>query len=429
MAWSARNIPRALAAISKTAIFRMAAFLVVVALLVAWQFGFVWPGTGTFGVIHVDSPEIYTRERLVNDRYDQDHWLRQKLRELDATGNLVEGTVTTARSATVSLGAPNEQGDNHGAAVTQQVTQPAGQLAFGEEFNVKMALRDEIRQQILENMLDDRHDLSGNSVFGLKFDSTIVPGARTTSSAFVDVEIYLADNKGITQIDPKTDLPNYVVEYYAPGTAADDASIETWQALYTEWLSDLQDRLNEYTSLLKKRGNITCHQDADAAQWGRTLAMDALELFGADRSRVVVVDANGSLTIYPAEFSRFFFLMAQLPKSCADQFRIHVLERQENLYFIPPPPPGTMIDPNRWLYVSEFQVPESVAAGSEAQANGLCGVRGDQNAGEAPAANYAVVALNSRFASPRDTDPFLLAELIAPLGDSVSPEFFALMPL
>lgn len=429
MAWSARDIPLALAAISKTAIFRMAAFLVVVALLVAWQFGFVWPGTGTFGVIHVDSPEIYTRERLVNDRYDQDHWLRQKLRELDATGNLVEGTVTTARSATVSLGAPNEQGDNHGAAVTQQVTQPAGQLAFGEEFNVKMALRDEIRQQILENMLDDRHDLSGNSVFGLKFDSTIVPGARTTSSAFVDVEIYLADNKGITQIDPKTNLPNYVVEYYAPGTAADDASIETWQALYTEWLSDLQDRLNEYTSLLKKRGNITCHQDADAAQWGRTLAMDALELFGADRSRVVVVDANGSLTIYPAEFSRFFFLMAQLPKSCADQFRIHVLERQENLYFIPPPPPGTMIDPNRWLYVSEFQVPESAAAGSEAQANGLCGVRGDQNAGEAPAANYAVVALNSRFASPRDTDPFLLAELIAPLGDSVSPELFEFMRL
>ena len=87
MAWSVRNIPLALAAISKTAIFRTAAFLVVVALLVAWQFGFVWPGTGTFGVIHVDSPEIYTRERLVNDRYDQDHWLRQKLRENNFSKN------------------------------------------------------------------------------------------------------------------------------------------------------------------------------------------------------------------------------------------------------------------------------------------------------------------------------------------------------
>jgi hypothetical protein len=436
MVWSAQKIPLALAAISKTAMFRIAAVLVVLALLVAWQFGFVWPGTGTFGVIHVDSPEIYTRERLVNDRYDQDHWLRQKLKDLDATGNLVEGSVITARLATVSVGAPNGEGDNQDAAVTQQVTQkehtePAGQLAFGEEFHVKMALRDEIRQQILENMLDDRHDLSGNSVFGLKFDSTIVPGARTTSSAFVDVEIYLADNKGITQADPKTNLPSYVVEYYAPGTAANDASLESWQALYAEWLSDLQDRLNEYASLLKSRGNITCYRDAEAAQWGRTLAMEALKLFGADRSRVVVVDGNGSLTIYPAEFSRFFFLMAQLPKSCSDQFRIHVLAREESLYFIPPPPPevGAMIDANRWLYVGEFHVPGSAAAGAEANANGLCSVRDDQNAGKAPATNYAVVAANSRFASPQDTDPFLLAELIAPLGEGVSPRLFEFMRL
>jgi hypothetical protein len=37
------------------------------------------PFLETTGRIYVDSPEVYTRERLVNDRYDQDYWLRQRL--------------------------------------------------------------------------------------------------------------------------------------------------------------------------------------------------------------------------------------------------------------------------------------------------------------------------------------------------------------
>ena len=38
---------------------------------------------GKSGLIYVESPEVYTRQRLVNDRYLQDAWLRNQLGVID----------------------------------------------------------------------------------------------------------------------------------------------------------------------------------------------------------------------------------------------------------------------------------------------------------------------------------------------------------
>ena len=60
------------------------------------------PGT-TFGKIYVDTPEVYSRERLVNDRFQQDAWLREKLRERPTHG-VQAGTESTSQTSTsVSL--------------------------------------------------------------------------------------------------------------------------------------------------------------------------------------------------------------------------------------------------------------------------------------------------------------------------------------
>ena len=48
----------------------------------------VWPFLTT-GRIYVESPGVYTRERLVNDRYSQDFWLKSQLMLLDQSKDLV----------------------------------------------------------------------------------------------------------------------------------------------------------------------------------------------------------------------------------------------------------------------------------------------------------------------------------------------------
>ncbi len=60
---------------------------VLAALLVALLLVFGWTGLpylssfkgSTYGLIYIDTPEVYTRERLVNDRFQQDAWLRRQL--------------------------------------------------------------------------------------------------------------------------------------------------------------------------------------------------------------------------------------------------------------------------------------------------------------------------------------------------------------
>ena len=42
----------------------------------------------SYGKIFVDSPEIYTRERLVNDRFRQDAWLRGVLSRMSRLDDL-----------------------------------------------------------------------------------------------------------------------------------------------------------------------------------------------------------------------------------------------------------------------------------------------------------------------------------------------------
>jgi len=234
----------------------LAALLAVVLHLLGVLLLPFWPFT-TRGSIYVDSPEVYTRERLVNDRYDQDYWLRQQLERLSAvtpedlaSGRLYSRAALSAGAqAEAAGGVPGQDAGDHGAGAMQQ-------LSFRDRFAVLSGIRDMIRQQILENMLDDRHDLTANSIYGLKFDTTVVPGRNTRDRAFVAVtvepEIVFEDieasGPGLTDY-----MRTYVCRTRRPSDGADacegvdaaqQAAYDKQTALYQAWLDDIEKRLN-----------------------------------------------------------------------------------------------------------------------------------------------------------------------------------------
>ncbi len=273
-------------------------WLAVAALVVAGAFGLVWlagkglglveapldrvremaageagdGGPETLGGIYVESPEVYTRQRLVNDRFAQDAWLRGQLESLDAesarfidrvvtetfrTGVAASaqaeptvpaqtGAATGAESAEANVG----EGAVEGADATPPAAGPPERLAepFQVAFELKAAVRDKIRQLVLENSLDDRHDLSGNTVYGLKFDTAVVPGSNTRLRPTVVVKM---------DIDPfpcegeRDACDAQIVKSIVAGAAgatgeAYGAEFELLSQHFQSWRRNMEFRLNDF---------------------------------------------------------------------------------------------------------------------------------------------------------------------------------------
>ena len=241
----------------------------------------------TLGAIYVDSPEVYTRERLVNDRYDQDHWLRVQLDKLDASENLLTGTMFQR----VGIGIGSGDGGMDSAQLPRPKQASQGSLPFDQEFRIRAAVRDTIRQLILENMLDDRHDLTGNSVYGLKFDTSVIPGTNTHQRAFVRISLaidplFSSGNSG--QYPPQ--LPPHVAEFFQTELSfierdKDNALYKPYQ-LYNKWLGNIKYRLNSYVS-------DYCAVAEDNEADNVKLSLNAMEVvLGIDQRHVVQHDSG-----------------------------------------------------------------------------------------------------------------------------------------
>jgi hypothetical protein len=163
----------------------------------------------TTGDIVVDTPEIYTRERLVNDRFKQESWLKHQLDATDQeTFDPEISAVTLVASAarhrtTVKLQGPGGAGPQEAGkavpAAEQETQQRAPEPDQGglrsptssaiDRFRDKLAYRDVVRAAMMETQLDDRHDIKGNTLYRLKFDATILPQNDTSAWALVYVEM------------------------------------------------------------------------------------------------------------------------------------------------------------------------------------------------------------------------------------------------
>jgi hypothetical protein len=230
----------------------------------------------TKGKIYVDSPEVYTRERLVNDRYDQDYWLKKQLNRLD---ELKLWLVQEKRIVKMDVLAGESNAVESPARPSANNLE--GRLTFDQEFRVISGIRDTIRQQILENMLDDRHDLTGNSVYGLKFDTTVIPGANTRGRAFVHVKMQI---NNLFNREARSGLGDHIMGYVA-SRAVDWNGDQSWlqgffdaddqdeskvltrnlvrtytkqHEYYLKWLSDISKRLNRMEDSVYGSMKIRC---------------------------------------------------------------------------------------------------------------------------------------------------------------------------
>jgi hypothetical protein len=252
----------------------------------------------TLGEILVESPEVYTRERLVNDRYQQDFWLEKQLERLDASTELLRGQIRTDRAGGVAfgVGAPIREPAQPTAPAIDAVNSlgPGRPLPFDLEFRVRSGIRDMIRQSILENQLDDRHDLLGNSIFVLKFDTTVIPGDATTRSAIIRVTLDIPGSQRLLEVG-NDGVPRFIHAYFddLDSEGVLRAELANWEERYKEWTRGLQTRLNRYSenyrNAFARSGLLPIEDYGDFLRYARqvqavTGAQDTAKLSGQDRS-------------------------------------------------------------------------------------------------------------------------------------------------
>lgn len=197
----------------------------------------------TKGVILVGQPEVFTRERLIEARFEDYEWLRGKLddadeavsfqgfvdqRILDITIAKVEAeygmdlpgggtptaqsaapggeTTTTGETTTANgdAGGGSSDDDAGSSGSTQPLlrtqtdplagkTAPKGtdaektkaRLTRVDQLNDQLAYRSAVRGAMRQTMVDDSHDLTGGMLYDLKFDVTIQPGDNSQRNAIV----------------------------------------------------------------------------------------------------------------------------------------------------------------------------------------------------------------------------------------------------
>ena len=84
---------------------------------------------------------------------------------------------------------PNPDDDGTGTNNEPVPSDNAAVLSPVDEFRDRLAYREELRNEIIENRLDDRHDLDGNTLYRIKFDATVIPQHDTSGWALIKVLI------------------------------------------------------------------------------------------------------------------------------------------------------------------------------------------------------------------------------------------------
>lgn len=235
--------------------FLTAAVVAVVTVLFAWTQFPVWVNElafrDTFGKILVESPEIYTRERLVNDRLGQAVRLENQMRateevlsqgyfqsiegewrhdattsaaimyrSLERNGNTDKGDSADSASP-ASNAEPNKVKlrPASGDTATIPATSPRRRESTLALFHAMNEYREHVRTELMQTILDDRHDIDGNTLYRLNFNTTIVHGRRSDALAIVRVKL--------RHDEPSTNVPD---PYYAD--------------ILRDWMRELERRLN-----------------------------------------------------------------------------------------------------------------------------------------------------------------------------------------
>ncbi|MCA1997188.1 MAG: hypothetical protein LDL56_08165, partial [Armatimonadetes bacterium] len=190
------------------------------------------------GRVILGSPEIYTRERLVDDRLEHINWLNQQLRGLEDVGREPFRAlgVITARDQRTSLLAAVGPGDGGGGKAPatsgqdqQDPRRPAEDIAVAtvSRYRQMSYFRELLRAERTRATLDDRHDIEGNTILQVVFDTTVVPPANRRGFALVAVRV---------------GGPPHPEERFSRPEAVPNRRhlAEDWERLYADWLLTLE---------------------------------------------------------------------------------------------------------------------------------------------------------------------------------------------
>ena len=139
---------------------------------------------GPPGFLYLEAPQVYTRERLVNDRFTQANWLREQLERTGRDSFMEDFSRPSSASEQIQrltlmlraegLLAPSADGEKSGpqAAAPSSEQVALDRLELFDKVNV---YRGAVRGELMDVQLDDGHDLDGNTLYRLNFNAVVAP--------------------------------------------------------------------------------------------------------------------------------------------------------------------------------------------------------------------------------------------------------------
>lgn len=140
--------------------------------------------------ISVASPTVHTRERLLNDRFEQVSWLERELELTNpaiVTRQVAPDDAEAARNAAAAW-----SGTGTGVSASRNSDT---QIRYGggndvrQSFELMNGFRDVLRSERARAMLDDRHDVDDNTLDLFSFDTTWMP--RGDARGYAAVEAFI----------------------------------------------------------------------------------------------------------------------------------------------------------------------------------------------------------------------------------------------
>ncbi|KGJ05450.1 hypothetical protein IT41_06710 [Paracoccus halophilus] len=142
---------------------------------------------GPPGFLYLETPQVYTRERLVNDRFNQANWLHAQLartekesftesfaRPASATEEIRRLALSLGAGGPVTKAAESESEEADGGQADPRSPEQLllDRLALFEKVD---GYRTALRSELMDVQLDDGHDLDGNTLYRLNFNAVVSP--------------------------------------------------------------------------------------------------------------------------------------------------------------------------------------------------------------------------------------------------------------
>jgi hypothetical protein len=255
-----------------------------------WRSAF--PGAG---FIYVHSPQVYTRERLINERLKEEEWLDVQLQQADKDESLIGVIRRINRSTSLGRGKENAQAHlpvSARLASDVETNNPGTDdlddvLTFDQKVRLKSANRDFILQKIIENRLDDRHDLQGNSLYILKFDTTVVANELSGRKAVISITMQ-PPIEGISDIGVSLGDASYSYLF-------EPESLQVMRSAFKKLTDSMNERLNQAVSA-SFRQKTAYEQEAssnvqlDRIGWNSAVIEAASREFGIVKEQITIWD-------------------------------------------------------------------------------------------------------------------------------------------